>query len=74
MPRKTRRNNNNNLIFPMNKENPRKVNKKQNNTKKVNRKPTMVYMNKYVNKPKGQPYVFNVPPKVLNAMMNKHVF
>ena len=55
----TRRNNNNNLIFQMNMENPRKPNqkpnqnknKKRNNTKKVNRKLTTVYANKYVNKP-----------------------
>ena len=63
----TRRNNNNNLIFQMNMENPRtsnqklkqnqnqkpnqNKNKKRNNTKKVNRKLTTVYANKYVNKP-----------------------
>ena len=55
----TRRNNNNNLIFQMNMENPRKPNqkpntnknKKRNNTKKANRKLTTVYANKYVNKP-----------------------
>jgi len=59
----TRRNNNNNLIFQMNIENPRKPNqkpnqnKKRNNTKKVNRKLTTVYANKYVNKPSSkQPF------------------
>ena len=57
----TRRNTNNNLIFQMNMENPRtsnqkpkpnqNKNKKRNNTKKVNRKLSTVYANKYVNKP-----------------------
>ena len=69
MPNKTRRTNNNNLIFQMNMENPRtsnqkpklnqkpNQNKKSNNTKKVNRKLTMVYANKYVNKPSAkQPF------------------
>ena len=68
MPNKTRRtNNNNNLIFQMNMENPRtsnqkpkpnqKPNQKRNNTKKVNRKLTTVYAIKYVNKPSAkQPF------------------
>jgi hypothetical protein len=63
MPKKTRRTNNNNLIFPMNNENPQKSNKKpnykRNNTKKVNRKLTTIYANKYRNKPSTlgkQPY------------------
>jgi len=79
MPKKTRRNNgnNNNLIFQMNMENPRKPNqkpnqnKKPNQTKKVNRKLTTVYANKYVNKPSAKQPFAPINQKTIQNM-NKY--
>ena len=74
----TRRNNNNNLIFQMNNENPPKPNqnknknknKKRNNTKKVNRKLT-IYANKYRNKPVTKEPYAPIDPNTVK-FMNKY--
>ena len=80
MPKKTRRtNNNNNLIFQMNMENPKipnkklnqKPNQKPNQTKKVNRKLTTVYVNKYRNKPSAKQPFAPINQKTIQNM-NKY--
>ena len=66
-----------NIENPTNVKKPNNRNRNRNRTRKLQRvqRFNQSIVNKYRNKPaKGEPFVFNISPKVLNRMMNKEVF